>query len=82
MAVKFKEHVELAFRGFVKKVIGATGVGVLTRYLSTFDEIVGRQAPNEETPVKGSGAASSAEAAGSDGKATSLLAITDAATPE
>ncbi|CAK0867338.1 unnamed protein product, partial [Prorocentrum cordatum] len=88
MAVKFKEHVELAFRGFVKKVVGATGVGVLTRYLSTFDEIAGKQAPNEETPVKGSGAASSgpAEAAGSDGRATlatrPLLAITDAATPE
>ncbi|CAK0849549.1 unnamed protein product [Prorocentrum cordatum] len=48
MIEKFRGHCSIAFKSFVKKVIGPTGAGSLSRFLTTLDEHIGKQ----ETPTK------------------------------
>ena len=57
MTTKFKNHADMAFRGFVSKVIGATGVGRLSRFAQTFDEIV-KKATGSGAPAASATAAS------------------------
>eukprot|EP00959_Pyramimonas_sp_CCMP1952_P243865 5097927-Pyramimonas_sp.AAC.1 len=37
MAVKFRRHMDHAFRGLARKVMGLAGVGALSHFLSTVE---------------------------------------------
>ncbi|CAK0848161.1 unnamed protein product [Prorocentrum cordatum] len=48
MIEKFRGHCSIAFKSVAKKVIGPTGAGSLSRFLTTLDEHIGKQ----EAPTK------------------------------